>query len=235
MKIALGIIIAVLVMLLAGLGWYAFTLMQENEAHLTTINTMNESATAGPECTPLDSSGIATTMTDTSAAGDDMYCVTGADLSAAYTTEQIAMKNSAELHTVLTASTLAVAECMTEEKFINESVANTSICDDVPEVKNWPDVTEYSAQWGGCEFMIDKEQQTFSYCAQANAGAVITCTQDGCSESATMAIHEAEPMPAVAEEELEAEMIDPTVDPEPAPQDPMIIEPAEADDTPPLL
>lgn len=192
MKIALWIIVAILVMLLGGLGWYTFTMMQENEEHLATINTLNEAAEQKPECASLDMMGTADIMTGSSEASEDMYCVTGADLSAAYMKEMEALNQSAKLSAELSTMNMAVKECIVADQFINESAVDTNVCDGVDEVKKWTDVTRYGAQWGGCEFMIDKEKQTFSYCAQAQAGAVITCTQDGCSESSMMKKHEEE-------------------------------------------
>lgn len=234
MKIALGIIIAVLVMLLAGLGWYTFTLMQENETHLATINSMNESDPQAPECTPLDASGIATTMTDPNDAGDAVYCVTASDLSVAYTTEQMAMEQSAELLVALDTSVEAVQACMTADKFINESVANMNVCDDMEESMQWPDVTTYGGQWGGCDFAIDKETQTFSYCAQANAGAVITCTQDGCKESSTMVTHEEDLAPMDEEIAMETGTVETGANPTPAPEE-LMNDPVEEETAPPLL
>lgn len=234
MKIALGIIIAVLVMLLAGLGWYAFTLMQENEAYLATINTMNMTASQEPVCTSLDASGIAIAMTSSSDEGEKIYCVSQEDLSIAFTTEQMTMEESVELLTVLETSVEDVQECMTAEKFINESAANISVCDDISEVKQWPDVIPYDAQWGGCEFVINKAQQAFSYCAQAHAGSVITCTQDGCEEGNTMTEHETATAPIEEKMIVENEMIDPVAALMPIPEE-EINEPVEEELEPPLL
>lgn len=229
MKITLWIIVAILVMLLAGLGWYAFTLMGENEELSNAATTMND-AMQEPTCTSLNASGISAIITSSNDGSTELYCVTGDDLSVAYMEEKKAIENSQGLLAAMSTSTDSVKECIVAKQFINESAANTNICDGVDPVAKWPDVVSFDAQWGGCEFGIDKEAQTFVYCAQMTNGTAMTCTQDGCKESDMMAAVHEEIMPMVDEEN-----VDPGLAPEPTLDNETTEDPIEADDTPPLL
>ncbi len=75
--------------------------------------------------------------------------------------------------------------CIRDKGFLTEPKSGDPIClnkvnaDDV-----WPKIEEeYGAQWGGCDFAIDKSNNTFQYCAKDIKNDILyKCTESGCEE-----------------------------------------------------
>lgn len=77
-------------------------------------------------------------------------------------------------------STVAdVMLCIEQDGYVTEPGPNVRICRDDQSARLWPEFAQQGASWGGCDFMIDRKDQEFTYCA-TNKGVVNTCTAEGC-------------------------------------------------------
>lgn len=143
------------------------------------------------KCVELDSQNIADVFTgdDVSYGADRMYCASGDDLATAFATEKanvieqerMAMSDLMLLLPILTPTADIVKKCLNADRFVSDPAANTFICENISPAVNWPNVTTYEAQWGGCDMEVERKEGTFSYCAQSNSGTVIQCSQNSCA------------------------------------------------------
>lgn len=114
------------------------------------------------------------------------YCGTSVDFAKAYfkAIEESLASARLKAHVASFKSTAlstlsAVILCMDNNSFINPPKEDEIICQGDEEM--WPNFsTTEGASWGGCDFEIDKANETFKYCA--TFGEIkATCTETGCS------------------------------------------------------
>ncbi|EKE20459.1 MAG: hypothetical protein ACD_7C00573G0003 [uncultured bacterium] len=114
------------------------------------------------------------------------YCGTAVDFAKVYfktmeeslesarTKAQVAFFKSTAFSTLP-----AVIICMDNNSFVNSPKKEESICQG-DDSNKWPNFSNLEgAQWGGCDFEIDKKKRTFKYCATFGEIKIV-CTQDGC-------------------------------------------------------
>lgn len=64
--------------------------------------------------------------------------------------------------------------CSYQKEIIGDPGDNAPMCSST----TWPDLSQYDAKWGGCDFFYDEEN--FQYCAILSDDSVYECTKSGC-------------------------------------------------------
>lgn len=82
--------------------------------------------------------------------------------------------------TSVSATVADVIQCIEQGGYVTEPAPNIRICRDDQSARFWPEFLQEGASWGGCDFMIDRKDQEFTYCA-TNKGIVSRCTAEGCT------------------------------------------------------